>query len=365
MSAFLFRSLLTFGAKLLYNIAVDMQKKGVMELTKDVKMQDIADRLGVSVVAVSKALSGKSGVSDRLREDVRRTAKELGYSYSVRRRQQSSLTGNISVLGSSRFIDEDSFYLKYYKHISAQLQSRGRRAFFNTITPEWEEKLVFPSAMQGKADGAIILGQLSKGYIELISSENIPMVFLDFYDDRKDIDCIISDSFYASYDITNFLINIGHSKLAFVGSVKATSSIQDRYLGYMKSLMEHNIHVSSNYVLEDRDVNGMMIPIALPVDMPTAFVCNCDNTAYHLINQLKKEGYRIPQDISVTGFDNSVYSEMSDPKITTIEVNTEQMSALAVDTILKKIENPAYSIGRIPVGGRIIYKNSVRALRNF
>ena len=156
---------------------------------------------------------------------------------------------------------------------------------------------------------------------------------------------------------------MGHRKLAFVGSVKATSSIQDRYLGYMKSLMEHNIFVSSNYVLEDRGADGLMKPIDLPVDMPTAFVCNCDGTAYQLIGQLKKEGYRVPQDISVTGFDNSVYSEMSDPKITTIEVNTEQMSALAVETILKKIENPAYSIGRMPVGGRIIYKNSVRAIK--
>ena len=57
-----------------------------------------------------------------------------------------------------------------------------------------------------------------------------------------------------------------------------------------------------------------------------------------------------------------MYSDMSEPKITTIEVNTEQMSSLAVDTILKKIENPSYNIGRMPVGGRIIYKNSVRSL---
>ena len=332
-------------------------------MTKNVKMQDIADRLGISVVAVSKALSGKSGVSEALREEVRRTAGELGYSYTVRRKQAGNLTGNVCVLASSRFIDEDSFYLKYYQHISALLQSRGRCAFFHTISPENEEKLIYPAALEGKADGAIILGQLSKSYIDLITSENIPVVFLDFYDDRKDIDCIISDSFYASYDITNFLINMGHRKLAFVGSVKATSSIQDRYLGYMKSLMEHNIFVSSNYVLEDRGADGLMKPIDLPVDMPTAFVCNCDGTAYQLIDQLKKEGYRVPQDISVTGFDNSVYSEMSDPKITTIEVNTEQMSALAVETILKKIENPAYSIGRMPVGGRIIYKNSVRAIK--
>ncbi len=335
-------------------------------MQKNVKMQDIAERLGISIVAVSKALSGKSGVSDELRAEIHRTADELGYTYSPRRHSRSSeKTDNICVLASSRFIDADSFYLKYYKHISSQLQSRGKYAFFHTISSEDEEAMVFPQLlMPEKADGAIILGQMSKPYIEMIKSNGFPVVFLDFYDDRKDIDCIISDSFYASYDITSYLINIGHRKLAFVGSVKATSSIQDRYLGYVKSLMEHNIHVSSNYVLEDRGEDGLLKPIKLPVDMPTAFVCNCDGTAYQLIKQLKYEGYRVPQDISVTGFDNSMYSDMSDPKITTVEVSTEKMSSLAVDTILKKIDNPNYSIGRIPVGGKIIYKNSVRAIKD-
>lgn len=334
-------------------------------MRKNVKMQDIADRLGISVVAVSKALSGKNGVSDALREQVQHTADELGYTYTARRRQiAGASTGNICVLASSRFIDADSFYLKYYKHISSLLQTKGRYAFFHTISVSDEENLVYPQLLSPvKVDGAIVLGQLSKAYTELITSKDIPVVFLDFYDDRKDIDCVISDSFYASYDITNYLIKIGHRKLAFVGSVKATSSIQDRYLGYVKSLMEHDIHISSNYILEDRGPDGLMIPVKLPVDMPTAFVCNCDGTAYELIKQLNREGYRVPQDISVTGFDNSMYSDMSEPKITTIEVNTEQMSAIAVDTILKKIDNPNYTIGRIPVSGRILYKNSVRTLK--
>lgn len=324
-------------------------------------MQDIADRLGISVVAVSKALSGKNGVSDRLREEIFRTADELGYKYSARKKKSTEHTGNICVLASARFIDADSFYLKYYKHISSLLQERGRYAFFHTISAAEEEQLVFPGLLTpDRADGVIILGQLSKQYTDLITAKNLPVVFLDFYDDRKDIDCIISDSFYASYDITNYLIGIGHRKLAFVGSINATSSIQDRYLGYAKSLMEHGIHVSRNYVLDDRGADGMMVPIKLPVDMPTAFVCNCDGTAFQLIKQLNSLGYRVPEDISVTGFDNSMYSDMSDPKITTIEVNTQQMSYHAVHTILKKIENPEYRLGRMPVGGRIIYKNSVK-----
>ncbi|MGN0666284.1 MAG: LacI family DNA-binding transcriptional regulator [Huintestinicola sp.] len=332
-------------------------------MSKSIKMQDIAERLGISIVAVSKALNGKKGVSEELRAKVKRTAAELGYSTPSKSSVRHTRTDSIGVLASARFIDADSFYLKYYKHISSMLQQREKYAFFHTLSVHDEENLIFPKLLDAdRVDGIIILGQISKAFTELIEKRGIPLVFLDFYDDRKDIDCVICDSFYASYDITNYLINIGHRKLAFVGNVTATSSIQDRYLGYVKSLMEHGIHISSNYILDDRDDNGLLKPIRLPIDMPTAFVCNCDGTACMLINQLKNEGYRIPEDISVTGFDNSVYSDVSEPKITTIEVDTEKMSEIAVDSILRKAENPNYKVGRIPVSGNIVYKNSVRSL---
>lgn len=333
---------------------------------KEVRMKDIADRLGISVVAVSKALNGKSGVSEELRAKIRRTADEIGYRHSRVKSlaaRSGVKTGNIGVLASERFIDADSFYLKYYRHISALMQQGDYYAFFHTLTAEDEEKLVIPKLLsQERVDGLIILGQLSREYTEQITESGIPVVFLDFYDDRNDIDCVICDGFYASFDMTNYLIRNGHRKIAFVGTVNATSSIEDRFLGYVKSLIDHGIHVSRNYILDDRGPDGMDKVISLPVDMPTAFVCNCDQTASRLIKQLQAAGYRVPDDISVTGFDNSVYSSVSEPKITTIEVNTEAMAKCAVETLMKRINEPSAVTGRISVQGDIVYKSSVRSL---
>lgn len=331
---------------------------------KEVRMKDIADRLGISVVAVSKALSGKGGVSDELRASIRRTADEIGYKYStVKPVRRGSETHNIGVLTSEKFVDAESFYLKYYKHISSAVQERDYYASFHTLSVSDEENLVFPKLLSAeRVDGMIILGLISREYTDEIVNSGLPVVFLDYYDDRKDIDCIICDGFYASFDMTNYLIANGHRKIAFVGTVDATGSIEDRFLGYAKSLIEHKIHISRNYILNDRGEDGLLIDIPLPVDMPTAFVCNCDQTACRLIKQLNSAGYRVPEDISVTGFDNSVYSSVSEPKITTIEVNTEAMSRCAVDTLLRRIENPSVRTGRIPVSGNIVYKNSVRSL---
>ena len=334
-------------------------------MKKSVRMADIAERLGVSVAAVSKALADKPGISPELRVRVRQTALEIGYKAAeTRKKTQRSATKSVAVVTAERFLSDDSFYLKYYKHISDMLQSNDYCGFFYSISAEDETNLVLPKALvTGSADGVIILGKISGDYTELIASCGVPLVFLDYYDERTEIDCIICDSFYAAYDMTNYLIRNGHKRIAFVGSVKATGSIQDRYLGYVKSLMEHDIYIRSDYLIEDRDERGMLRLGKLPEDLPTAFVCNCDGTAAELVKHLRESGVRVPEDVSVTGFDNSVYSSICDPKITTVEVNTEQMSRLAVDSLLKKIAKPGTSIGRIRVNGTIVYKNSVRALK--
>ena len=333
-------------------------------MPKEIKMKDIAEKLGISIVAVSKALSGKAGVSDELRMKVRKAADEMGYHYNSSVKRKTDRSNNIGIIVAERYVQEDSFYFKFFRHISRLLQVSEHYVFFQTLSQSAEEKAVLPKMLfQQRVDGIIMLGQVSKKYTTAILDTKIPVVFLDFYNEHINTDCVICDSFYASYEMTNYLIQNGHRDIAFVGNIRATSSIQDRYLGYAKSLIEHNIPLRDNYVLSDRDLTtGLQTPVKLPVVMPTAFVCNCDETACMLIAQLKHLGYRIPEDISVTGFDNSVYSTISDPNITTIEVNTAYMSKLAVEGILQKIEKPTFSMGMVHVNGQIVYKDSVRSL---
>ena len=330
-------------------------------MKKRVTMKDIADAVGVSTVAVSKALAGKDGISDRLRAKIKETAEEMGYTHSQTvKRPANGLSGNIGIIVAECFIKDDSFYFKYFNHLSKYLQMNGFYAFFHTLSYSNEENLVLPKIYyENRVDGFIILGQVSKKYSETVLATGRPVVFLDFYDDNINVDCVIFNSFYSSYELTSYLVTNGHREIAFIGNIHATSSIQDRYLGYYKSLIEHRLPLRDEYLISDRTDNGMMIPLVLPDKMPTAFVCNCDEVACRLIIQLKEQGYRVPQDISVVGFDNSVYSTISEPNITTFEVNTDEMSKLAVDVILKKIDNSDTSYGRMHVDGSIVYKSSV------
>ncbi|MDD4070557.1 MAG: substrate-binding domain-containing protein, partial [Candidatus Izemoplasmatales bacterium] len=100
----------------------------------------------------------------------------------------------------------------------------------------------------------------------------------------------------------------------------------------------------------------------LPKNMPTAFVCNCDRVAFTLITKLKSLGIKIPEDVSVVGFDNSLFSTIADPKITTVDNNIEKMVSTAVKVISKKINNPQKTYDRILVPGTIIERDSVKSL---
>jgi LacI family transcriptional regulator len=339
-------------------------------MKSNITMRDIANKLGVSTVTVSKALSDKEGVSDELKQKIKQLAAQMGYRYNTTAKaMKEGLSHNIGVIIPERFTGlAQSFYLIVYKQISLLLEQAGYFGILSILSDEDEEQLQIPKIYaEKKVDGLIILGQISKSYIQLVQDMDLPKVFLDFYDEHSDIDAIVTDNFYGAYELTNYLIAQGHTKIAYVGNINSTSSIQDRYLGYYKSLLEHNIKLDENLLISDRDERGKYIELELPnseppgspEDMPTAFVCNCDQIAYLLIQKLKSKGYAVPEDCSVVGFDNDIYATIATPHLTTMEVNFEQMSSIAVKYIIDKISSPSLKLGRVLVQGNIIHRDSV------
>lgn len=333
----------------------------------NVTMKDIASKLGVSSVTVSKALNDKDGVSNTLKLEIKKVASEMGYRFnSAAKSIKEGLSYNIGVMIPQRFTGpQESFYLQVYQQIAIQLDHYGYFGILNILSDEDEDALNFPRVYnEKKVDGIIVLGQISKRYIEIVQNMNLPKLFLDFYDEHAAIDSIVTDNFYGAYELTNYLIHCGHRDIAYVGNIYSTSSIQDRYLGYYKSLLEHGMTIDNRLLLKDRDDQGKYIDIVFPEKMPTAFVCNCDQVAYNLCERLNSMGYRIPNDCSVVGFDNDVYATLTNPQLTTVEVDIEQMARIAVKTIMDKVANPNRHIGRVLVHGKIIYRDSVKTIHS-
>lgn len=336
-------------------------------IKKTVTMSDIASQIGVSTVTVSKALGGKDGVSDELRERIKQKANEMGYRFggSARSAKDHS-TYSIGVIVAKHFIhDASAFYWVMYRYIVELLQKQSYYGILEVVSDSDEQLCEMPnSVLNKKVDGIIVLGQFKEEYVSALLSMEIPTVFLDFYSGRNDVETVLADNFFGAYTITNYLIQNGHRRIGFVGTVGATSSIQDRFLGCCKSHIEHDLRVNPSWIIEDRREDGTLLSeFSLPNELPTAFFCNCDETAYQLIEQLKAKGYAVPEDISVVGYDNHIYSTISNPRITTIDVNSYYMSHEAVEIMIRKIRDNSYHCGRVLVTGKLVERDSVKNIR--
>ncbi len=340
-------------------------------MAKAVKLADIADRLGVSVVTVSKALSGQKGVGEELREKIIALADELGYRLpSAVEKINVNKGQSIGILiHEKHFSKYNSFYLQMYQMLSVELSTAGYFNLLELVRYDFEKEFILPNLVnEGNVSAVVLLGEFSKEYCEFLRSKlSVPIQYLDFNDDSEEINSIVSDSFYGGYYLTNYLFDKGHTDIGFVGSVLKTSSITDRYLGYLKSMMEHGKAVNDKWIIEDRDEETGIIfspeVLSLPDKLPTAFVCNCDLTAGVLIKKLEKDGYRVPEDLSVVGYDNFIFPGTCDVEITTYEVDMPVMVKKTVEILNKLMRNEEVSSKTHIVTGHLVEKSSVRALK--
>lgn len=336
-------------------------------MAKAVKLADIAERVGVSTVTVSKALSGQKGVSEEVREKIHSIAEELGYQQpSAARKSQNHKNFNIGILISERFLVKyESFYWQMYQAVATRATAEECFTMLEVIGKAEEESSRMPKLVQErKVDGIIVIGKMMDAYLQHMNTEaGIPVIYLDYYNGREASDSVISNSYYGTYELTYYLYRMGHRKIAYVGTLLAMESITDRYFGYQKALLELGLEQKKGWVLDDRHIETGEIDtvnmLQIPKDMPTAFVCNCDLTASFLIKKLKDNGYRVPEDISVVGFDNYLYPGLSDIQITTYEVDLKEMAKKAVYNMISKISNENYKSGIHIVEGHMVLKESV------
>jgi len=150
------------------------------------------------------------------------------------------------------------------------------------------------------------------------------------------------------------------------GSISISSmpfALKINKLSMAPKTMEHRIPINQEWIIEDRTADIAKIYVdpksVLIDDMPTAFVCNCDLTASYVIKILQEAGYKIPEDISIVGFDNYLYPGMCNIGITSYEVDFKEMARRTIHNLIKKIVNPDYKPGVVIVQGKLVYKESV------
>ena len=272
-----------------------------MAKKNSISMQDIADELNISKVTVSKALNGKDGVSEELKEKIFAIAEHYGYilpDYGQRKAKK------VGIVMSERFNSGDmgKFYMGMYEKIINELRKVSCSSMMITSNHESLKRDIETLETKGMFDGLILLGILDREVRESIDGVSLPKVYVDVYDETHKSDSVVTENIYSAYDITDYLIQMGYREIGFVGTIGATTSITDRYLGYQRALLEHHLQPKQEWCIPDRDGEGTAIEPELPETLPEAFVCNCVETAFRLVKVLSRKGSRVQEDLEVTGF---------------------------------------------------------------
>lgn len=329
-----------------------------------VTMRELGKRLGVSAVTVSKALAGRSGVSEEMRQRIVRLADELGYVNPNAQAVRPESGLDVGILIPSNFFSSESFYALLYKELVQCLTEAGHFGLLELIPPEMRAGLVLPNLLRRRRVHALILlGQPEHAYLELLVRQPLPVICMDFFDMNITADMVVGDSAGGTALLTQHLIDQGHRDIAFYGEVNATSSIMERYLGYLSAMMCNGLPVPKDYRIADRDAHGTLIPLTLPQKHPTALVCNSDWSARWAIDQLRQQGLRVPEDISVVGYDDFDYTPPTVPALTTYRVNQVDMCRTAVRLIGERCAGDTKPCCRTVVGGKCIFRDSVQPLK--
>ena len=334
-------------------------------MSEKVTLKDIAANLGTSVATVSNALSGKKGVSAAMRKKIADEAARLKFDLGkYEKKENESLA--IGVLVSEQYISVGtSFYWEMYQNTATAASKRNVFTTLEILSRETEDRGELPQLFSSEnLEGLIIIGRLGNAYIKkLLSAAEVPVVLLDFYNPVFQCDAVLSNNYIGMYKATKYLIDRGHTKIGFIGTIEVSDNIRDRYYGFLRAMKESGLPVNRDWVFGDRNLLTGDYSITLPQVLPTAFACSGDYTAGHLYEEFLLRNIRIPEDISVTSYDDYLFGHPFSGQLTTFRVDMEKMAGLAVDILKKKIEGSDSFHGVQYVDGEIVERSSVRSLR--
>ncbi|GGI47032.1 LacI family transcriptional regulator [Paenibacillus marchantiophytorum] len=332
-------------------------------------MQDIADRLGISKNAVSLALNHKAGVSEELRARVFEAANLLNYRTEPRNRRKPQ---HLLVLIPEFIRNDTIFYYEVFWSIEKRAKEHGYTAILCGVTKDMEQQFILPELYHEMVfHGMLMIGVFHTDYARMLHELGAPLVTVDHYYDSLQLDAVVTANAEEAYKLTSHLIARGHKRIGFIGSESMTKSFKERWTGFQNAMSDARLTIDMNHCIAgfapletlhaSPDDSALAEFVHKRQSLPTAIICANDRIAISLIQILLAQGYQVPDDISVAGFDDIEAAQMITPRLTTIQVQRELLGCEAVDFLIRKIDFGG-SPSKISIYGQLIERDSCKPL---
>ncbi len=343
-----------------------------------VTIRDVATAAGVAISTVSLYTQGRPGVSEQTGKRIAKAIAELGYvpRQSSQRRQNQQRNNNRSGQGTNLFallLEEMSlsaFPETLYGAIIKAMETASKQEGYNMILSVIEQEGVPQLVVDGQVDGVVILGgcPLNDRVALQLAAQQTPLVLLDTYIGGAAIDAIVPDNEWGGYQAIAHLAELGHRQIAIIEGPAKYRTLTDRLWGALRAAHDLAIEIPAAYRPAPQS-NGhhlkgyreMQSLLALP-EPPTAVFAISDKAAFGAMEAIAEAGLRIPEDISLIGFDNEVRSEHTAPQLTTLHLPKQQLGQLAFTRLLSRIHQPDLPPVRTCIPTKLVVRGSTAAL---
>ena len=338
-----------------------------------ITIKEIADMLDLSTATVSNVIHGKTGqVSEATVERVRQVLKEYDYVPNISARNlasnQSKIIG-VAILNSRKgYVNylKDAFISELLGSIERELKERDYYLMMCFLSDTRE---LIQRVSAWNADGLILFGIMAEDYLEIQKQFKKPQVYIDSYmgdlhlhgvniglDDRR-----------GGYMAGRYLLEHGHRRIGFIAD-NFKGGDYERYCGFTQALSEAGIIVrESDFIEVEPDEQSLAACYERVYQRRhefTAFFCASDYYALCLMNFLTDRGVKVPQEISIMGFDDNIYSRMARPAITTIHQDATQKGALAVHHLMRQFDSDEAVSDQVVLPVELVERDTVRRLES-
>jgi len=314
-------------------------------MVKNLTLKDLAQKLGLSISTVSRALQNNPSINNETRVKVNKLAKDLGYYPDVLAKSlknKKSFTIGVIVPEISHF-----FFSSVIDGIEEKTNNNGYTILVTKSNEDMKREIInIESLISNRVAGiiaSISQSTNSGSHFNQIIKRGIPLVLFDRVLDNLNVPKVVGNDFEKIYEIVSHLINSGYKHIGYLGGPSNLNISKNRIDGYTKALLDHNIEFNKRLILnvnlnEDGGFEGAknLLKQFPKID---AICCVNDPVALGVYKYLKKVGIKIPNKIGVTGFSNNPSSNIITPPMTTVDQKGYLMGRTAAEILIRKIEN--------------------------
>ena len=307
--------------------------------------KEIAVRAGVSQATVSRVINNKSNVHEETRRRVLKVIEELGYIPNAAAR--SLVTQRTTKIGLIVSDVTNPFYPELVEAVEGLARDNGYVTLLcNTQRDPSKDRVYARFLIEQRVAGVLFTSVTPQSDApQQFLRAGIPFVFINRYLKDLAVPSVLTDNVGGAYRMTQYLLELGHSRIAFIRGLSHTTTSQDREAGYRRCLMDHGLKVEGVYLAQGDysreaayEATRRLLQLPAP---PTAIFCANDYMAFGALDAVCDRGLRVPDDISVVGFDNIALASLGSISLTTMEQPTAKMARRALEILLELIEGNA------------------------